>query len=198
MKRSGLLFLAFAMSCTGGSGTNQQDGSPLVSSDASDGGGENSDAQGASACAASGSYYLELATSLAQDARFAFSATVEITPESLSLSLQPLCAAGSEQCSPWTPVGSPIEFASSDLEECTYEVSATNAVIPGGANPLSGSESVANLSLKGTIKYLDRLCGSATGTMSNIPIEPAWFASERLANGSVGSGPLAFHVESCQ
>ncbi len=142
----------------------------------------------------SGEFYLALAPSIAPDSLIKLIVTTEIdrgaTPPLLTLNFQPLCTQ-SGQCTVNEPVGDAFTPPSVEVtDECGFEMTLTDVIIPGGANPISGSEIIGNLVLLGSLRSTDLYCGIVNGTATvggaPIPIDGSSFGSIRVAEGTLG------------
>ncbi|WP_433930133.1 hypothetical protein AB3662_39995 [Sorangium cellulosum] len=109
---------------------------------------------------------------------------------SFSLSFQPLEAADRK-----TPTGEPFDVG-------PYEVSADGQftaelptiVVPGNANPISGSELEATITLTGALcAPADFVCGDVTGTATRpiaLDLKGSTFAMERITDPSSYPAPV--------
>ena len=107
----------------------------------------------------------------------------------LNLSLQPLSLDVGETESPRMPVGSPIEVNGIEVDpEGAFEVALGEVSLPGAANPISGSDIVAQLSLRGKVLDENTICGEVEGMIQQPITAPfdysnSTFGAVRLAEG---------------
>lgn len=132
----------------------------------------------------SGTYFLGLGSNLNTGDPFFFEATVTVDENFVfDLTLQPLTVDTAE--TPRVAVGDPILVEGVQLDEDGKFVADIGLVnLAGDANPVTGSEIVADIELQGTVFGPDQFCGTATGT---IP-EPLMGAP--LEGGTFGVVPL--------
>lgn len=123
----------------------------------------------------SGSYLLALSTTLAPGVAILFGCEVSVAAdlETLELSIQPLTTdAGS---APREPTGDSVEAAEVRYEEDgTFTADLGEVMVPGDANPISGSPIVASVSIAASVFPTDgvlpnHFCGQATG-MVTVPV----------------------------
>lgn len=134
----------------------------------------------------SGEFYLALSPSFAPDALLRFQASTTLSAgaaTTIAISLQPICV--NDQCTVGEPVGDPILVDAVDVtSDCTFEAQLVDAFIPGGANPVSGSDIIGNIQMLGSLKDTDLYCGVANGTAdvsgSKIPIDNSSFGAVRI------------------
>ena len=127
---------------------------------------------------ASGTYILAVVTNLDPGKALLMKSDVtidvEAEPPTLKMILTPLSVADR------SPVGAAIETAVVPIdEEGRFELPFGNVVVTGVANPISGSEIEADLTMQGQIQSSTRICGGLTGRL----IRPADFD---LAGSTVG------------
>ena len=140
-----------------------------------------------------GEFFLNLSTPLARDAFLEFIITqtinLNVNPAELSLALQPLCVQEA-QCAVGQPVGDMLALDKTDVDEnCDFEMPIMGLAIPGGANAISGSDLVGNLTLTGNLQTADFYCGIVDGIAvvggADIPVNGSTFGSVR--NTAVGA-----------
>lgn len=88
-----------------------------------------------------------------------------------------------------TPTGSPADVGPYELsEDGTFTAELPTIVVPGNANPISGSELEATITLAGTLcAPADFVCGDVTGTASRpveLDLKGSTFAMERITDPS--------------
>ncbi len=151
-----------------------------------------------------GEFLLSVAPSIAPTALLQFIATVAIdsssAPNAIAMTLQPLCTQA-QQCSLGQPVGSPYVLAGSTITaQCYFAMNITAMSIPGGANTISGSPFIANLSMAGDLQFPEFYCGTMDGTVSvggtQVVIDGSTFAAIGIAPGTLGSN-LPTPVATC-
>lgn len=132
-----------------------------------------------------GEFYLALAPSISPDVNLLFRATATLQgdPATLTLELQPLC--NTDQCTLGDPVGDPIAVAAVEVSDtCTFEASLVDGLVPGSANPISGSDIIANIDMIGSLNSDTFFCGIANGTAtvsgSAIPVDGSSFGAVRI------------------
>ncbi|WP_437315608.1 hypothetical protein [Sorangium sp. So ce385] len=103
---------------------------------------------------------------------------------SFSMTFQPLEAADRR-----TPTGPSVEVGPYALsEDGTFTAELPTIVVPGNANPISGGELEATITLSGTLcEPADFVCGDVTGTVArpvNLNLKGSTFAMERITDPS--------------
>ena len=155
-----------------------------------DAGAAVEDGGGGAIADVTGTFLLAIATTIAPDRPLQFLAEVTLTPAAagtatLSLVAQPLSVAAR------TAVGSPIAVSNVAVDargRLTLPFGAQT--VTGAANPISGSDILATITLTGAIASADRFCGTVTG-MVTMPIQidlagSVWGAI-RVPAGTVGT-----------
>ena len=141
-----------------------------------------------------GEFLLSLSPSIAPTALLKFIATTVLEESggeiTVALELQPLCVQEG-QCTVGQPIGDPIAVAAASVNGAgEFTANLVEAFVPGGANPISGSDIIGDIELLGTLKDDDLYCGEANGTAtvsgSPIPINGSTFASIRITPGTLG------------
>jgi hypothetical protein len=119
----------------------------------------------------SGSYLLALSTVLAADSPLLFVVDAEVASDltSAALRVQPLTTNMDSE--PRTPVGE--AFTVKDVtysEDGTFEADLGEVAVPGRANPITGSDIVAQVQLRASAHEAgdipQHFCGEATGMVS--------------------------------
>ncbi|XXX75301.1 hypothetical protein WMF30_47400 [Sorangium sp. So ce134] len=138
--------------------------------------------------AADGDFFFSLSAYLLPQAPIVFvaSLTTEASDGGLSFSMtfQPLEAADRR-----TPTGPSVDVGPFELnEDGTFAAELPTIVVPGNANPISGSELEATITLSGTLcAPADFVCGDVTGTATrpvNLDLVGSTFAMERITDPS--------------
>lgn len=141
----------------------------------------------------SGTFLLAVSTSIAPDLPMQFIITNTMTIDmmgnaTLDVSMQPLALMQGHVLTPRTPFGEPTEFTDVPITEGRFDIDAGTLMVAGAANPVTGSDIVVELLLKGTIINADFYCGELVGEL----IEPlqaelmnSTFAAVRLADPEV-------------
>ncbi|WP_437810854.1 hypothetical protein [Sorangium sp. So ce1078] len=117
---------------------------------------------------------------------FVASLTTEASDGGLSFSVtfQPLEAADRR-----TPTGAPVDVGPYEVSaDGTFSADLPTIIVPGNANPISGSELEATITLTGTLcAPADFVCGEVTGTTTRpvpLNLEGSTFAMERITDPS--------------
>lgn len=111
------------------------------------------------------------------DAMGSGTATVEFQP----LSLDPMSTT-----EPREEVGESITI-DADVEAYAFTLAFGETMVTGAANPITGSDILADLSLEGQIRSMDRWCGTVAGDVLSpiqVPLQGSTFAATRLADRS--------------
>lgn len=124
----------------------------------------------------SGHYLLALSTTLAPDSPLLFSVDAEISDDltRIGLQLQPLTTDADDE--PRTAIGDPFEVTDIAYEEDgTFSADLGDVSVPGRANPITGSDIVANVQLTARTRAAadDQpavFCGQVAGMVTE-PIE---------------------------
>jgi hypothetical protein len=175
-----------------------------IREDQSSGGGGGSDGNGGAggggdnclpeAGAIDGDFLFSLSAYLNPRAPFLFvaSLTTEASEGGLSFSLtfQPLVAADRR-----TPTGEPFDVGPFELSaDGKFTAQLPTLVVPGDANPISGNELEATITLTGSLcAPADFICGVVTGSAARpIPLnlKGSNFAMERIADPSSYPAPV--------
>ncbi|WP_437588410.1 hypothetical protein [Sorangium sp. So ce1000] len=150
------------------------------------GGGGGGDACLPEAGAVDGDFLFSLSAYLNPRAPILFvtSLTTEASDDGLSFSLtfQPLKAADRR-----TPTGDPFDVGPFELSaDGTFTAELPTLVVPGDANPISGSELEATITLSGALcAPADFVCGDITGTAArpvSLDLRGSTFTMERIAD----------------
>ncbi len=123
----------------------------------------------------SGSYLLALSTTLAPGQPILFSCDVSVASdlETLDLTIQPLTT--DDAAAPREPVGDSLDVSAIPYaEDGSFSVDFGQVTVPGDANPISGSDIVADVMITATAfpmnaELPDYFCGEATGSVS-VPL----------------------------
>ncbi|HVV83225.1 MAG TPA: hypothetical protein VHE35_09095 [Kofleriaceae bacterium] len=112
----------------------------------------------------------------------------------LAGSYQPLSAPPGVDPPPRMPVGNPLASVAVPVDETASFTAPVTGTFDGMANPISGSPLGSQVTLVGTIKSTDLVCGTVTGTVclgadapctatnGATPVEPATFAAVRVTD----------------
>ncbi len=139
----------------------------------------------------SGEFFLNLDTSIAPGAYLKFIMTQTIdknrNPAVLSMTLQPLCSQTT--CTAGQPAGDPTTLDDTEVDEnCDFELDIVDVVMSGEANPISGSELIGNLKMRGNLQSPDFYCGLVDGNAdvgTDVSVDGSTFGSVR--NTTVGA-----------
>lgn len=121
----------------------------------------------------SGRYFMAIATSLELSKPIFFDTTVEVdenfvakfTFQPLKTDLDPF-EGNAPRPDARTPVGDPIIVENVQLtEEGTFSLTLENATVAGEANPISGGQIVATLTLNGYVLSTTSFCGTLAGDL---------------------------------
>ena len=123
----------------------------------------------------SGHYLLALSTTLAPGEPILFGCDVNVAPDlsTLELSFQPLTTDADAM--PREPVGDSLDTGAIPYaEDGSFSVDLGEVTVPGRANPISGSDIVADVTLTATAFPMTAdlpmyFCGQATGMVS-VPL----------------------------
>lgn len=110
----------------------------------------------------------------------------------VSLDIQPLSLDPMSTTEPREEVGDSI-VVDADVVGGAFTVLFGETMVTGAANPITGSDIVADLTLEGSIRSADAWCGAAVGMVLmpiQAPIDGSNFAAIRLADRS--ERPLQF------
>lgn len=138
----------------------------------------------------SGEFLLAVSTSISPELPMQFIVTNTMHVDmmgnaTLDVSMQPLALMQGHVLTPRTPIGEPQEFTAIPIMSGRFDIDAGTVMVTGEANPVTGSDIVVELLLKGTIISADVFCGDLEGQL----IEPlqaelmnSTFAAVRLAD----------------
>lgn len=110
--------------------------------------------------------------------------TVEGDETIFWLDLQPLALAQGQVTQPRTPVGDLVNFPGIPVVQSDFELDAGTVAVPGEANPITGSDIVAALVLRGSFISDDFYCGEVDGEVTmplNVALTGSTFAAVRIA-----------------
>ncbi|MGK3999523.1 hypothetical protein [Sorangium sp. So ce1024] len=156
-----------------------------------DGGSDGSGGGGGASCvpeagAPDGDFFFNLSAYLNPRTPIVFLArlTTEASDGGLSFSLrfQPLEAADRR-----TPTGEPFDVGPYEVsDDGQFTAELPTIVVPGNANPFSGSELEATITLTGALcAPVDFVCGDVTGNVARplaLDLEGSTFAMERITD----------------
>lgn len=114
------------------------------------------------------------------------------------IEFQPLSLDPGSTTSPREEVGMALRI-DAEVTACTFLLDFGQTMVTGEANPITGSDIVADLSLDGTIVSEDAWCGDLLGEVLSpiaVSLEHSTFAASRLADRS--ERPLQFPVSCAQ
>jgi hypothetical protein len=118
-----------------------------------------------------------------------FFSTVTFTPEGmggqLAMDLQPLSLDVGSTTTPRQPIGDPLTLAATPVDAGGgFEIVVSEPLmVTGMANPITGSDIVATLTLKGAIQNEDVFCGTVTGMVTQplmLDLMGSTFAAQRV------------------
>ncbi len=195
------LLVVFCVGCGGsGSGGAATDsgaevGSGGVGGGAGTGGGDAStDAPSCPALADGeilGSYLFGLSLTLAPTKPILYRADLTVVSGTLSVSAVPL-----DTHDRTTIVGPPVSMVSDPIGGGSLHVSSTTIVVPGPANPITGSELTADVELQGEMSCVELFyCGDLLGLVTKpatLDLGGSTFTLEKYQTG--GQLPEPVHV----
>lgn len=141
----------------------------------------------------SGQFHLAISTIIAPDLPMQFIATNEVTDDGsggklLKSCLQPLTLEQGKVTTPRMPIGEPLCFENLPVGDGTFVIDAGVVKVTGMANPVTGGDIEATLTLNGTIISADFYCGDITGDVMSplmAPLAGSTFAAVRLTDPSM-------------
>ena len=113
------------------------------------------------------------------------------SPVKLNGTYQPLSAPPGVDPPPRLSVGAPLLANDVPVDDTASFAAAVVGTFDGMANPISGSKLGSQATINGTIKSMDLVCGTLTGTVclgadapcqGGVPVEPATFAAVRVVD----------------
>jgi hypothetical protein len=136
----------------------------------------------------SGTFLLAVSTVIAVDLPMQFIATNTVTTDemgnqTLTASLQPLSLDQGKVLTPRMPTGEPIDQMNLPLTDGMFVIDAGTLMVTGVANPVTGSDIVATLVMKGTVVDKDFYCGDIEGEVTSplmADLAGSTFAAVRL------------------
>lgn len=102
----------------------------------------------------------------------------------ISVTFQPLSLDPMSTTTPREEVGDAITI-DADVEDYAFTLDFGQIMVTGAANPITGSDITATLSLVSQIRNEDAWCGTVTGMVESpimVPLEGSYFAATRLAD----------------
>jgi hypothetical protein len=192
------------------SGNSQDGGTTAVDDAEGEGEGEADSANGESSprdlggpsSALSGTYLFALAAVIDPAHPLQFRAYVEAEAEDsggaiLQVVLQPLALDVLSTNAPRTPVGDPIPMVIGVDADGNFGGELPDILIPGAANPITGSDIGASVQLQGSIGDADVLCGAASGVVTQplmLDLAGSTFSFTRL-EGDVLPDPVIAYCQ---
>jgi hypothetical protein len=110
-------------------------------------------------------YLLAFATTLDPALPLQFLAEIEVADGALSISMQPLSLDEGSTTTPRQPVGD-VLVPTIDFMTPAFSAELDDAVIPGAANPISGSEISGSITLIGSLAGAGTPCGVGEGMLT--------------------------------
>ncbi len=113
------------------------------------------------------------------------------SPVKLNGTYQPLSAPPGVDPPPRLSVGAALTANGVTVDSTASFAAAVVGTFDGMANPISGSKLGSQVTINGTIKSVDLVCGTLTGTVclgsdapcqGGVPVEPSTFAAVRVTN----------------
>lgn len=148
-----------------------------------------------------GVYLVAIETSIAPGLPLQFVTTVtgeidSVTGDGMvNLSFQPLSLDQGSMTDPREEVGDPIVIDAA-VTGGSFTVPFGETGVTGAANPITGSDIEANLTLEGSVRSENAWCGFVEGDVTSpiqAPLDGSTFAALRLADAS--ERPLTFPVK---
>jgi hypothetical protein len=141
----------------------------------------------------SGPYLLALSTTLMPDAPLLFAVEAEVSEdlETIELTLQPLTTDDDDE--PRTPIGDSFAISAIAYEDDgSFSADLDDVSVPGRANPITGSDIVANVQLSARTRAAaeeqpDIFCGQVAGMV----VEPISLDLSGSSFGAVQTDDLA-------
>ena len=104
----------------------------------------------------------------------------------ITVVFQPLSLEQGSTTTPREEVGEALTI-DGDIADFAFTLPFGETMVTGAANPITGSDIVADLALEGTIRSENAWCGTVTGEVLSpiqVGLEGSYFASTRLADRS--------------
>ncbi len=144
----------------------------------------------------SGTFILALDPSIASGLplQFLVTGTFTATPTggTLDLEMQPLSLNPQSTTEPRLPVGEALVYNGIEVrEDGSFDVVIGETTVVGEANPITGSEITADLTMTGFIQSEDLMCGIVNGMLLS-PIENSLDGSTFAAVRVQGTDPASF------
>ena len=139
-------------------------------------------------------YLLALSTPLDPALPLQFLAEIAVVDATLTITLQPLSLAQGSTTAPREPVGE-VLVPAIDFMTPAFSAQLDDALLPGAANPMTGEDIAASITLTGSIAGAGTPCGSADG-MTTAPVAASLAGSTWAATAvsSVDALPDDFAV----
>ncbi|MBK9036725.1 MAG: hypothetical protein IPL61_36660 [Myxococcales bacterium] len=97
------------------------------------------------------------------------------------------------------PVGAPVVANGVAVDDTATFVAHLVGTLPGDANPVSGTEYPLDVNLTGTIRSMDSVCGTATGTVGPLDVGGSTWAAVRITGATLptalGTCPAAMELD---
>jgi hypothetical protein len=131
-----------------------------------------------------GEWYLAVRPNLPEDRIIQFRATLDLTAVTsntglIAINAQPLSVADQP------PVGE--AFVATDAEvasDASFDAPFVG-VLPGAANPISGSDAAVDANMLAQIRSADFVCGELTGQAGPLPLAGTTFAAVRITGDTL-------------
>lgn len=146
----------------------------------------------------SGTFILGLDPSVNPGLPLQFIVTGTFTPSptggSLNLEMQPLSLEPQQTTMPRLPVGDALIFNDIEVrEDGSYDVDLGEVTVIGEANPITGSELVATLTMSGFIQDENFICGLVNGTLTSpaeLSLDGSTFGAVRIESTEPADLPV--------
>lgn len=125
----------------------------------------------------------------------------------LSATFKPLSAPPGVDPPPRVPVGALLNAMNIQVDDTASFSAPVVGTIDGMANPISGSPLGSQVTLVGTIKSVDLVCGTVTGSVclgmdapcpqAPVSVEPATFAAVRVQDATFNTLPPLPATDQC-
>jgi hypothetical protein len=137
----------------------------------------------------SGMFLLAIDTVINPGLPLQYRVETKATVTDIELVLQPLSLNQGETILPREPVGEALVASAIPVVDGAFEIDLGEVMIPGEANPITGSDIVAEVVLHGMFVSPDAYCGTVTGTVIapiQAPLDGSTFGAQIVEPDLVG------------
>ncbi|MGB1698415.1 MAG: hypothetical protein ACPHRO_00585 [Nannocystaceae bacterium] len=145
------------------------------------------DGPGCQGCDLTGTHLLGFKTPLGPNLPLQFIVTVDAAGDTVDFEFQPLSLDIGSFDTPREPVGDSLIYSAVPVVDGQFMLDLGSVTIPAAANPISGGDIVANISMSGRVLSNDRWAGEVSGQISapvNADLAGSTFAVIRLEDTS--------------